>query len=83
MPRFISKDGVWHPADPKTKKALGQAGLETIGAPAEGEASKHAAPAAIEGEDLEESMPKKKKKMLKKVKKKRGIKSRKIRRKIL
>ena len=83
MPRFVSVGGVWHPADVQTKKALNMVGIETIGTPVKPEVvSDVAIPAEIEEEDTGIELTKKEKKLLKKMKKARGVKSKKVRRKI-
>ena len=82
MPRFKSVGGVWYPISKSTRREMEAAGKETLGSPVKDQSSA-ASEAPIENEDLHAAEGSKKtKKKLKRFKKKLGVKSKKVRRKV-
>ena len=78
MPRYISINGVWHPATKFTKRELEAMGVKTLGHKVEDSSIVTEAP--VEGEEeIKRSKDKESRGKLKKILHKRGIKSRKAR----
>lgn len=78
MPKYISKDGVWHPVTKFTRLELEAQGLETLGQSISDSSLVTETP--VENEDvIEESEDEEVKEKIGRVKKRRGIKSRKAR----